>query len=106
MDYGALDYGDMNSLAILCAGLAYWFLGAIWYSAILSKCRSAIERHGVKLGQPGQSGMATRLIVTLICNLFTALVLAPVIHQVRTTPRLVAGSQNRRGLGLDFVQEH
>jgi len=83
MDYGVLDYGDMNWLAILCAGLAYWLPGAIWYSALFSKAwRSAIERHGVKLGQRGQSGMATRLIVALICNLFAALVLARVIHSL------------------------
>jgi hypothetical protein len=35
MDYGVMDYGDMNWLAIICAGLAYWLLGAIWYSAYL-----------------------------------------------------------------------
>ena len=29
MDYGVLDYGDMNWLAVFCAGLAYWLLGAI-----------------------------------------------------------------------------
>jgi len=29
MDCGVLDYGDMNWLAVFCAGLAYWLLGAI-----------------------------------------------------------------------------
>src|SRR6476661_11169550 len=63
MDYGVLDYGDMNWLAVVCAGLAYWLLGAVWYSALFSKAwRSAVEQHGVKLGQPNQSGMATKLI--------------------------------------------
>jgi len=58
-----MDYGDMNWLAIVCAGLAYWLLGAVWYSALFSKVwRSAVEQHGVKLGQPNQSGMATKLI--------------------------------------------
>jgi hypothetical protein len=57
MDYGVLDYGDMNWLAVFCAGLAYWLLGAIWYSAILSKMwRSAVEELGVKVCQPNQGG--------------------------------------------------
>src|SRR5439155_13681550 len=52
-------------LAIVCAGLAYWLLGAVWYSAVFSKAwRSAVEQHGVKLGQPNQSGMGTKLVVT------------------------------------------
>ena len=103
MDYGVLDYGDMNWLAVLCAGLAYWLLGAIWYSAIFSKTwRSAIEQHGVKLGQPGQSGMATKLIVTLICNLFAALVLARVVHQVGHNMDLLRGLKIGAGVGLGF----
>ncbi len=44
-----MDYGDMNWLAIVCAGLAYWLLGAVWYSALFSKAwRSAAEQHGVR----------------------------------------------------------
>src|SRR5436189_6137876 len=83
MDYGVMDYGDMNWLAIVCAGLTYWLLGAVWYSALFSKAwRSAVEQHGIKLGQPNQSGMGTKLIVTLVCNLIAALVLARVIHEL------------------------
>jgi hypothetical protein len=102
MDYGVLDYGDMNWFAVLCAGLAYWLLGAIWYSAIFSKAwRSAIEQHGVKLGQPG-GGMATKLIVTLICNLFAALVIARVIHQVGQRMDLLRGLKIGAGIGVGF----
>src|SRR5207249_8518026 len=83
MDYDVMDYGDMNWLAIICAGLAYWLLGAVWYSALFSKAwSSAVEQHGVKLGQSNQSGMGTKLIVTLVCNLIAALVLARVIYQL------------------------
>jgi len=49
MDYGVMDYGDMNWLAIVCAGLTYWLLGAVWYSALFSKAwSSAVDQHGVK----------------------------------------------------------
>jgi len=37
MDCGVLDYGDMNWLAVFCAGLPYWLVGAIWYSVLFSK---------------------------------------------------------------------
>src|SRR5205823_6856331 len=103
MDYGVLDYGDMNWLAVFCAGLAYWLLGAIWYSAIFSKMwRSSVEEHGVKIYQPNQGGMGIKLIVTLVCNLIMALVLARVIHQVGQQMDLLRGLKIGAGVGLGF----
>ena len=97
-----MDYGDMNWLAIVCAGLAYWLLGAVWYSALFSKAwRSAVEQHGVKLGQPNQSGMGAKLIVTLICNLIAAIVLARVIHQLHGVD-LLRGLKIGAGVGVGF----
>jgi hypothetical protein len=29
MDYGMMDCDNMNWLAIVCAGLSYWLLGAV-----------------------------------------------------------------------------
>src|SRR5205814_1857730 len=102
MDYGVMDYGDMNWLAIVCAGLTYWLLGAVWYSALFSKAwRSAAEQRGVKLGQPDQSGMGTKLIVTLVCNLIAALVLARVIYQLHGVD-LLRGLKIGAGVGLGF----
>src|SRR5947208_13850976 len=103
MDYGVLDYGDMNWLAVFCAGLAYWLLGAIWYSAIFSKMwRSAVEEHGVKIYQPNRGGMGIKLIVTLVCNLIMALVLARVINQVGPHMDLLRGLKIGAGVGLVF----
>src|SRR5437588_6247072 len=102
MDYGVMDYGDMNWLAIVYAGLAYWVLGAVWYSALFSKAwRSAVEQHGVKLRRPNQSGMATKLIVTLVANLIAALVLARVIHQLRGV-NLLRGLKIGADVGIGF----
>src|SRR5207245_7011204 len=70
----------MKWLAILCAGAAYWVLGALWYSKLFSKpWVRAIEQHGIKL-QPG--GMAMKLIVTFIANLIAAIVLGRLFHQL------------------------
>ena len=65
----------MKWLAILCAGAAYWVLGALWYSKLFSKpWVQAIEQHGIKL-QPG--GMAMKLIVTFVANVIAAIVHTP-----------------------------
>jgi len=106
MDYGVLAYGDMNWLAVFCAGLAYWLLGAIWYSAIFSKMwRSAVEAHGVKVCQPNQGGMGIKLIVTLVCNLIAALVLARVIHQVGHHMDLLRGLKIGAGVGPRVLRD-
>jgi hypothetical protein len=40
----------MNWLAIICAAVAYWILGWLWYSALFGKIWVAgLEQHGVKL---------------------------------------------------------
>ena len=76
--------------------------GAVWYSALFSKAwRSAVEQHGVKLGQPNQSGMGAKLIVTLICNLIAAIVLARVIHQLHGVD-LLRGLKIGAGVGVGF----
>jgi hypothetical protein len=64
--------------------------------------RSAVEEHGVKVCQPNQGGMGIKLIVTLVCNLFAALVLARVIHQVGHHMDLLRGLKIGAGVGLGF----
>ncbi|HTQ80986.1 MAG TPA: DUF1761 domain-containing protein [Thermoanaerobaculia bacterium] len=63
----------MNWLAVLVAALAYWFLGAIWYSALFGKVwASGLEQQGIKIQAPTKSQMITKLVVTLVANLVTA----------------------------------
>ena len=98
-----MDYGDMNWPAIVCAGLAYWLLGAVWYSVFFSSIwRSAVEEHGAKVGQPGQSGIGTKLIITLICNLIAAAVIARIIHQVGHHTDLLRAVKIGAGVGIGF----
>ena len=49
MDYGVLDYGDMNWLAILCAGLTYW----------LPRARFGIPLYLVRRGAQRLDGTAS-----------------------------------------------
>jgi Protein of unknown function (DUF1761) len=92
-----------HELACGCLyGTGLLAFGRGWYSALFSKAwRSAIEQHRVKLGQPNQSGMGTKLIVTLVCNLIAALVLARVIHQLHGVD-LLRGLKIGAGVGIGF----
>jgi hypothetical protein len=68
MDYGVMDYGDMNWLAIVCAGLTYWLLGAVWYSALFLVRRGAPPSlRGLKIGAGvGLGFCATALTMTYV----------------------------------------
>jgi hypothetical protein len=69
----------MNWLAVLSAAVAYWILGAIWYSVLFGKTwAAALEQFGIKC-QPG--GMAPKLIGTFIGNLVAAVVMERLIQR-------------------------
>jgi len=73
---------DVNILAVLVAGLAYFALGALWYSVLFGKMwKAGIEETGIKMNQPGQSGMMMSMMVkSFIANVLTAFGVAYVIH--------------------------
>jgi uncharacterized protein DUF1761 len=89
----------MNWLAIICAAVAYWILGAIWYMALFGKTwAAAIEQHGVKLQQ---SGMAMKMIGNFIGNLVAAVIMARLIGRIGTAD-LVHGLRLGAGVGVGF----
>ena len=89
----------MNWLAILCAGAAYWVLGALWYSLLFRKPWStAVEQHGVKLRQ---EGFAMKLAITLVANLIAAAVLARLLHQLHVI-ELLRGVKIGAAVGVGF----
>jgi hypothetical protein len=65
-----LDLSTLNWLAIIVAGVAYFLLGALWYTVLFAKpfqkYRGTIEDGGQPLDY----------ILTLVCDLAAALVLA------------------------------
>lgn len=89
----------MNWLAVLCAGVAYWILGALWYSKLFSKPWStAIEQHGIKLRG---TGFAMKMIVTLVCNLIAAIVLGRLFHQLQVID-VMRGVKIGAAVGVGF----
>jgi hypothetical protein len=74
----------MNWLVILCAAVAYWVLGYVWYSLLFGKMWSAeLIRHRGERAAPAPPEIAAKLIGTFVCNLIAAGAMAYVIH--RTT---------------------
>ena len=71
----------MNWLAILCAGLAYWVLGFVWYSLLFGKIWAA-EQERLRGGQPSAGGsMGLKLISTFVSNVIAAAAMAYLIKR-------------------------
>ena len=71
----------MNWLAILCAGVAYFFLGFVWYSLLFGKIWAAEqERHRGREGSacvgPAKREFAGMLIAQFVCNLVASAAIA------------------------------
>jgi uncharacterized protein DUF1761 len=76
-------FSQVNWLAVLVAALAYFFLGAIWYSALF---RNAwIKATGVNMNDPnGRKGFAGIMITSFITILVTSIGLALLITRVQS----------------------
>ena len=74
-------FSHMNWLAVLVAAIAYFFLGAIWYSALF---RDAwIKAAGVNMSDPnGRKGLAGIMIASFITILITTIGLGLLITRV------------------------
>ena len=76
---GTEIFSHLNWLAILVAAIAYFALGAIWYSFLFKN--AWIKHTGIKMDDPNaKSGVAgvmvTSFILTLICTIGIALFLS------------------------------
>ena len=90
----------MNFLAIICAAIAYWILGWLWYSVLFGKIWSAgLERHGTKI-QMG--GMALKMIGTFVGNLIAAVVMARILQRMGGKMELLHGLRVGAGVGIGF----
>jgi hypothetical protein len=76
-------FSHLNWLAVLVGTLAYFFLGAIWYSALF---RNAwIKAAGVNMNDPNKrTGLAGIMIASFITILITTTGLALLINRVGT----------------------
>ena len=77
-------FSQINWLAVLVGALAYFFLGAIWYSALF---RNAwIKATGTNMNDPNaRKGLAGILIASFIMVLITSIGLALIITKVQSS---------------------
>jgi len=74
-------FSNLNWLAILVAGVAYFLLGAIWYSFVFKN--AWIKLSGVNVNDPNaKKGMAqimlTSLVLMIICSIGLAMFLSKI----------------------------
>jgi uncharacterized protein DUF1761 len=63
----------MNWLAILCAGVAYWVLGYVWFSLLFGKVMAAEQtRYRGERSPPTGAEMGAKMLGTFVCNLIAA----------------------------------
>lgn len=73
-----LSFADLNWLAVLVAGLAYFILGALWYTDALMgrQYRAALGLDPNQAGKPEPMPLVINLFAWLISALALALVMA------------------------------
>jgi hypothetical protein len=72
---GTETFSHLNWLAIVVAGVAYFALGAIWYSALFRK--SWVKASGVNVNDPNmKKGVAGMMLTSLVLMIIACLGLA------------------------------
>jgi hypothetical protein len=76
----------MNGLAVLCAGVAYWVLGFVWYSLLFGGIWGAEqERHRREGGcGPAKREFAGMLLASFVSNLVASAAIAYLLHRTGT----------------------
>ncbi|MBS1492402.1 MAG: DUF1761 domain-containing protein [Bacteroidetes bacterium] len=73
MAFLSMILDHINILAVIVSGVAYWLLGAVWFSLIFGKTwGSELEKHGVKVSMPEKGGMAAKFIGTFVMETLVA----------------------------------
>lgn len=76
---------NINWLAVLVAGLAYFALGALWYSKVLF-ANSWVKLTGVNAGDPKmKTGMAQTMLTSLLAMIIVSIGLAILIGRIGIT---------------------
>jgi hypothetical protein len=79
-------FSGLNYLAILVSGIAFFFLGFLWYSKLFGKMWAAeLEKIGLKFNEPSKSDMGKKMVISLVANILVALALAIIIKYLNLT---------------------
>jgi hypothetical protein len=73
----------MNWLAILCAGVAYWVLGFVWYSLLFGGIWGAEQmRQRKEVCEPGKGEFVGKLVATFVSNLVASAAIAYLLRRM------------------------
>jgi hypothetical protein len=76
----------MNWLAILCAGVAFWVLGFVWYTLLFGKMWAAeLVKYRGERAAPSGGSFAGKLIATFIMNVVTSIGVAYLLRRAAVT---------------------
>jgi hypothetical protein len=73
-------FSELNWLAVLVAGLAYFALGAIWYSGLFSK--QWVAYHNIAVNEADKKGMAAIMLASLVWMLVASLALGILVTRL------------------------
>lgn len=74
-------FSTVNYLAVFVAALAYFILGALWYSVLFRKPWSkGIEEMGIKMTPPAKGQMGVMMLKSFAANLLCAFAIAFFLH--------------------------
>lgn len=77
---------QLNILALVASGLAYFALGSVWFMALFGNAWAAeLQKQGKTVERPSSGEMTGMMIGSLIYNLLTAFAVSYVIFISQTT---------------------
>ena len=76
----------LNWLAILCAGVAYWVLGFVWYSLLFGGIWGGEqEKHRREMRMPATKEFIGMMISSFVANLVASAAIAYLLHRTGTS---------------------
>ena len=85
-------FSNINWLAVLVAGLAYFALGALWYSLLFSK--AWIRLSGINVNDPNmKKGMAQTMLASLFMMIICCLGLALILYKMDAGGNWMTGAK-------------
>ena len=95
-------FSHINWLAVLVAGLAYFALGALWYSKLLF-ANSWIKLSGVNVNDPNaKKGMAQTMLTSLVMMIICCLGLALILYKMKAGGNWMTGAKVGLIAGICF----
>ena len=98
---GTEIFSHLNWLAILVGGIAYFILGAIWYSLLFKN--AWIRLSGVNMNDPNaKKGMAQTMLTSLVMMIICCLGLALILSKMKAGGNWMTGAKVGLIAGICF----